>query len=118
MSTYTGSNDDTGHSESDPDYIQSHNVIANSPEISDRETRSKTQNLRRRSNSLDTIISLIQLKDNTPILKPETIMTSVALSFETAINLIPKFNGECSKKVYPFLFMRHRNKQLMKTIIP
>ncbi|KAL4155977.1 hypothetical protein QTP88_000012 [Uroleucon formosanum] len=42
-------------------------------------------------------------EDNTPILKPEVIMPPVALSFDTAINLVPKFNGECAQEVYPFL---------------
>lgn len=108
MSTYTGSSDDSNsdHPELDPEYIPPYNVRANSPEIPSRETRSKTRNLRRRSNSLNTIISLIHLDDNTPVLKPEIAMANkpaVALSFETAINLIPKFNGERTQEVYPFL---------------
>lgn len=105
MSTYTSSSDDSSsdHPELDPEYIPPYKVRTNSLEISSRVTRSKTQNLRRRSNSLSSIISLINLEDNTPILKPEVIMAPVALSFETAINLIPKFNGECAQEVYPFL---------------
>jgi len=105
MSTYTSSSDDSSsdHPELDPEYIPPYKVRTNSLEISSRVTRSKTQKLRRRSNSLSSIISLINLEDNTPILKPEVIMAPVALSFETAINLIPKFNGECAQEVYPFL---------------
>lgn len=105
MSTHTSSSDDSSsdHLELDPEYIPPYNVRTNSLEISSRETRSKTQNLRRRSNSLNSIISLINLEDNTPILKPEVIMPPVALSFDTAINLVPKFNGECAQEVYPFL---------------
>jgi len=95
MSTYTSGSDDSNsdHPELDPEYIPPYNLKTNTLEISSRETRSKTRNLRRRSNSLNFIISLINLKDNTPILKPVIIMPATALSFETAINLIPKFNG-------------------------
>ncbi|KAL4136459.1 hypothetical protein QTP88_008007 [Uroleucon formosanum] len=46
---------------------------------------------------------VVQIENNTPILKPEVIMPPVALSFDTAINLVPKFNGECAQEVYPFL---------------
>jgi len=111
MSTYTGSSDESNsdHLEPDADYTPPHNVRVSSLEIPNKETRSKTRNLRRRSNSLGTIISLINLKDNTininlkDTLKPEIIMPAAALSFETAINLVPKFNWECAQDVYPFL---------------
>lgn len=79
MSTYTSSSDDSSsdHPELDPEYIPPYKVRTNSLEISSRVTRFKTQNLRRRSNSLSSIISLINLEDNTPILKPEVIMAPV-----------------------------------------
>lgn len=109
MSKNLSDSDSSSNSENtelDPEYIPSQPVRTNPSDISKRETRSRTRNSHRRSNSLDTIIPLIDLKHNTPIVKSNKITTNkstVALSLETDINLVPKFNGQNSQEVYPFL---------------
>jgi hypothetical protein len=50
-------------------------------------------------------ISLIDLNDKNTILKPMNIMANnkqTLLSLETAIRLVPQFNGENPYDVYPF----------------
>lgn len=107
MSTYTSDSDDSNSNlnNSDPDYVPPRRASLESPIANRRNTRSRTRNLDRRSGSLDILISLINFEDNTPVLKPIITMTNKAtpLSLETAINLVPKFNGEETGEIYPFI---------------
>lgn len=107
MSTYTSGSDDSNSdfNNSDPDYVPPRRSSLESPGENRRNTRSRTRNLGRRSSSLNTLISLINFEDNTSILKPIITMTNKAtpLSLDTAINLVPKFNGEEAGEIYPFL---------------
>lgn len=107
MSTCTSDSDDSysNLNNSDPDYVPPRRVRLESPDRDRINTRSRARNINRRSNSLDTLISLINWEDNTPILKPIITMTNkiTQLSLETAISLVPRFNGEEHQEVYPFL---------------
>lgn len=107
MSTHTSDSDiDSRSTNSDPDYIPPRRVSIGSPEIDSRSTRSRTRNTNRLSKSLETLTSLIDLVDYTPIRVPKNIMANnkvTQLSLETAINLVPKFNGESTQEIYPFL---------------
>lgn len=87
---------------SDSDYCPDQPYTAGSPGISRPITRSQSAHKkRRRSKSLNSLL-LIDLTDASPVLKPNKIMGSTVLSLETAIRLVPKFNGENPQDVYPF----------------
>ena len=101
MSTHKSSSEssDSDPSELDPDYRPNRIVLPNNPQnIPSTRSQSKNKNI----NILDT--SLIK-NDKNPTLKPIKIMNSVKLSFETAIHLIPTFDGENPHKIYPFSLM-------------
>lgn len=107
MSSHTSDSDvDSSLTDSNPDYVPPRRVSGVSPEINNRIIRSKTRNTNRRFKSLETLISLTDLIDNNPVLKPKNIMANnkiAQFSLETAINLVPKFNGELAQEIYPFL---------------
>lgn len=99
MSTHSddseGNNSDS--TELDPDFKPSRIVLPDNPHnIPQTRFRSKNKN----TNALDTSLGIF---DQNPILKPTKIMAQVKLSFETAISLIPIFDGENPQKIYPFL---------------
>jgi len=99
MSAHTSSseNSDSDPLELDPDYKPNRIILPDNPQnIPSTRSRSKNKYI----NVLDT--SLI-INDKNPILKPIKIMSPVKLSFETAIHLIPIFDGENPQKIYQFL---------------
>lgn len=98
MSTHTSSSEsgDSDPLELDPDYKPNRIVEYNPRNIPSTRSQSKNKNI----NVLDT--SLI-INDKNPILKPIKIMSPVKLSFETALHLIPIFDGENPQKIYQFL---------------
>ncbi|KAE9523814.1 hypothetical protein AGLY_015702 [Aphis glycines] len=104
MSTHTsdseGSNSDSP--ELDPDFVPHRTVIPDNPS---NKPLTRLQNKTNLNLNLLDKISLIDLNDKNTILKPTNVMANnqqTVLSLETAIRLVPQFNGENPQDVYPF----------------
>lgn len=97
MSSSSEENSSDSATISDPDYVPPRRVSLDSPPSERVNTRSR---LHRRSKSFDKLFFSIEPKDSTPILKP-TMAT--VLSFESALQLVPNFDGEDPQRVYPFI---------------
>lgn len=100
MSTHSSSEDNNSDSvELDPDFIPSRTVLPGEPsDIPLTRLRSRNKKI----NILDT--SLV-IDDKNPILEPTNTMANskqTFISLETAIKLVPQFNGENPTEVYPF----------------
>lgn len=104
--SFSGSDDSNSDSnELDPDFVPSRAHLVPIDPTNKPITRSRDKE---KDNNLGTpnTLTLLDLSfNNTAELKNENMSTKPAttLSLETAINLIPKFNGEKSQDVYPFL---------------
>lgn len=106
MSTHTsdseGSNSDS--TELDPDFVPHRTVVSDNPSNKPLTRLQNKKNINTNLNLLDKI-SLIDLNDKNTILKPTNVMANnkqTILSLETAIKLVPQFNGENPQDVYPF----------------
>lgn len=63
---------------------------------------SRTLKYGRRSKSFERPLFSINPRDSTPILKPINTI-AVTLSFDSALQIVPNFDGEDPQRVYPFI---------------
>lgn len=107
MSNNSSSSDDSNSdsTELDPNFIPNRTRLVPIDPTNKPVTRLRNKEKNSKLGISDTL-TLLELGDNNTTVIPDKSMNNkqaVTLSLETAINLIPKFNGEKSQEVYPFL---------------
>jgi len=105
ISSYDSSSSD--NFEEDPDFVPHRKNKSTIPEpLNKPVTRYQSRKQRRKSKSLDNLPISLDSDVNNPVLKSIKTMAKqepIVLSFETALQLVPRFNGEDAQQVYPFI---------------